>query len=330
MVRASSRLLLLALGLLPLWAPAAPQSVVKAQERRAEARRLAQQIADGEGNVLSAIARVEFLDERDYASGVLVGYWSTAVDPRQRRNLAMALAQWARPNAEPALLKALSDDDGAVRMYGAQGAGRLRSRAAGPTLAALLGDHTLGVRREAAKALGTLRDPRFGAALLRAGKAEGEVEVRAAMLAAAGQSGDKRQAAGLEEFLTSSSEATRFGAAQGLCNLGSPKGYAFARALIAKTDRYERIAGLKLFEGVPRKEAAPVLEPLLVDPDAAVAAMAARILYQGGDAGKLAWLVLRSHRAASIEEKLLVEKELELLRLADDQRKAILAKAGVK
>ncbi|HZI03703.1 MAG TPA: HEAT repeat domain-containing protein, partial [Archangium sp.] len=68
--------------------------------------------------------------------------------------------------------------------------------------------------------------------------------------------------------------------------------------------------------------------PLLEDKDRPVAASAARILYQGGDKTMMSWLVLASWKAQG-EEKLAYEKELETLHLADDERKALLRKAGV-
>jgi hypothetical protein len=70
------------------------------------------------------------------------------------------------------------------------------------------------------------------------------------------------------------------------------------------------------------------LRPLLEDKDRTLAASAARILHQGGDKSMLGWLVLASWKANG-EEKLAYEKELETLHLADDERKAILRKAGM-
>ncbi len=84
-----------------------------------------------------------------------------------------------------------------------------------------------------------------------------------------------------------------------------------------------------LFEGSRAKDAAAVLTPMLDDADATVAAPAGRVLYQGGDEKMLDWLVLRSFQSTG-DSKLAYEKELELLRLPDDQRKVILAKQGIK
>jgi hypothetical protein len=72
-----------------------------------------------------------------------------------------------------------------------------------------------------------------------------------------------------------------------------------------------------------------VLEPLLKDDDRALQAAAARILYQGGDLPKLDWLVLRSFQSLG-DDRLAYEKELESLRLPDDERRAILRRAGIK
>lgn len=311
-------------------AHAGPAAEAKALARREEAIELVRQISRGEGNTLAAISRLEFLDEEDYASVELANRLRREIEVRKRRNLAMALAQLGRPAAMASLYAALDDEDGAVRMYAVKGLGRMDAREATKKLMAALGDKTSGVRREAAIALGGFKDRRLGALLLAAAKTEGEVDVRATMLTMVGKSGDRRQGPGLEEFLGSSSEGTRYGAAQGLCLLGLPKGYEYARKLVASGERTERLQGVKLFEGSSARAAAPVLAPLLVDADPAVAALAARLLYQGGDAKKLDWLVLRSHRTTSLDERMYFERELELLRLADDQRKAILLRAGIK
>ena len=98
--------------------------------------------------------------------------------------------------------------------------------------------------------------------------------------------------------------------------------------LLASEDKLVRRQGLALYEGVAVKQSAPALRPLLEDEDRTLAASAARVLYQGGDKTMMSWLVLASWNAQG-EEKLVYEKELEALHLADDERKALLRKAGV-
>lgn len=315
--------IVLALWLAPTGALAGASE--KAGARRAEAEALVKGVIGG-ANPNAAANRLRYLGQEGWAAFELGEALRRAADERTRRNIVQALSLLGSKAAEPGLLSALGDEDGATRMVAVQGLGRLRSRAV-DRIRPLLADPTLGVRREAARALGAARLPKLGRVLVAAARGEGEPEPRAAMLIAAGQSGDARQARALEAFLEHSSESTRFAAAQALCLLGAPKGLAFARERLASADRLERMQGLALLEGAKAKHAAPLLTARLKDPDRAVAARAARLLYEGGDASKLAWLVLASHRAQG-EEKLAYEAELEALRLADDQRQAILRRAG--
>jgi HEAT repeat protein len=324
--RARSILILLAALAGPA-ALAAPPSTEKAMSRRAEAQDLVDQISDGE-NVQASVNRLHFLGEEGYASAELGDILRKSVDPRQRQWLVLGLSLLAHPSAEPLLLSITRESDASLRMTAVQGLGRMKTKAA-VQLKPLLADKTMGVRKEAARAIGAAGNAKLGEVLLDAARSEGEPEVRAAMLIAVGQSGDKKQMKGLEAFLDSSSESARFGAAQGLCLLGSPKGFAFAKKLLSSKDKFERRQGLMLFEGARAKDVTSFLKPLLKDQDKAIAAGAGRILYQGGEGAMMEWLVLSSHTAKD-DDKLLFERELETLRLPDDQRKAILAKAGIK
>jgi HEAT repeat protein len=278
-------------------------------------------------SVPATISRLRYLGEREFAADLLEQSFHKVLDERTRRNVAAVLAGIEARGAEPTLVRLAADEDSAVRMYAAQGLGKLRSRSV-QVLVPLLEDKSLGVRKEAARALGASRNPTMGKLLVSAARRETELEVRAEMLAAAGEAGDTKQAPALKEFLTSDSEITRFAAAKGLCRLGTQDGFAFADKLLASEDRFVRRQGLALYEGVPAKKASSRLTPLLKDADKSLAAGAARILYQGGDKKMLDWLVLASFQAQG-EEKLAYEKELETLQLADDQRKAILRRTGM-
>lgn len=312
--------------LLPLLALSASPSTAKRGERRAETEQVILGVANG-SPVPAAISRLRFLREEAYAAEEIALVLRKLLDERPRRNLVQVLAGLETRSAEPTLARLAADDDSAVRMYAAQGLGRLNSRNTG-VLLPLLQDKSSGVRKEAARALGASRNAKMGAPLVKAAKAEPELEVRAVMLSAVGATGDMKQAPALKAFLTSDSESTRFAAAQGLCRLGSQDGFAFAGKLLGSQDRFVRRQGLQLYEGVTAKKAAPALKPLLEDKDRTLAAGAARLLYQGGDASMLDWLVLASWNAQG-DEKLAYEKELETLQLQDDRRKAILRKAGV-
>jgi HEAT repeat protein len=318
-----------------LWAvPALAGSAAsnaKAFNKMEEAKSIADSFITGTAttSISNACNRLKFLGQEPLASRVWAGAIIGEVVVEKRRVLAEGLAILANREGTPGLMRALSDDDGAVRMYGCQGLGRVHVKDAEPKIATLLGDKTLGVRREAARALGQFHDARWGVALVKAAKVEDDAEVKAAMLVAAGQCGDKKQSGELEKYLTGSSETARFAAAQGLVMLGAPAGMKFAKDKLGSKDKFDRIQGLQLFEGSKAKEVDAVLEPMLKDPDRGVQATAARILYQGGDAKKLDWLVVESFKANG-EDRLPYERELETLRLTDEDRKAILNKAGIK
>jgi HEAT repeat protein len=325
-VRTPSRSLGLALFLFAALALAGPRSAQKRGSHRAEVESLIEQLIQG-ASVPNTLSRLRYLGERDYAAAVLQEALRHVLDDRPRRNVAAVLAGLEARTAEPTLAKLAGDEDSTVRMYAAQGLGKLHSRNV-VVLVPLLEDKSLGVRKEAARAIGASGNAAMSKLLLATAKKEEELEVRAELLVAAGRAGDAKQAPALKGYLASDSESTRFAAAKGLCLMGSPEGFAFANKLLGSEDRFTRRQGLELYEGVPAKKASPVLTPLLKDSDHSLAAASARLLYQGGDKKMLDWLVLASFQAKG-EEKLAYEKELETLQLADDERKAILRKAGM-
>ena len=319
--------LLLALAFTSTAVLATPPSVQKRQERRVETRALVREVLEGKLPVPTATSRLRILREEAFAAELLIEVLPRVLEPRRLRDVTAVLAGLETRVAEPTLVDLAGHEDGAVRMYAVQGLGKVRSRRA-DVLLPLLEDKSLGVRREAARALGATRIAQVGKPLLTAARAESDPQTRVMMLEAVGAAGDKKQAPGLKAFLDDSSESTRFAAARGLCLLGTPEGFAFARKLLASEDKHVRRQGLALYEGLSAKQSATALRPLLEDKDRTLAAGAARVLYQGGDKTMMSWLVLASWNAQG-EEKLVYEKELETLHLADDERKALLRKAGV-
>jgi HEAT repeat protein len=314
-----------ALGWMCCFVGAATAADGKRAERRAEAVRLVDALASGTTPDRD-LARVKFIGEEEFVTEELSEVLHRTIDGHQREVLSYALSILAAHGAEAVLTRLLADENPAIRMNAAQGLGRI------PThnwraLVPLLKDGSSGVRASAAKSLGMLKSAAAGQTLLSAARIEGEPEVRATMLTAAAETGDRRVISGLTSFLGSSSEVTRRGAARGLCRLGAPKGIAVAQKLLASNERLERQGGIDLLDGAPAKAAGPVLRALLKDADASLAAKAARMLYQQGDRVMLDWLVLASAHA-SPEDKGPYERELEVLQLQDDQRKAILARAG--
>jgi HEAT repeat protein len=326
-VRTVPACLLLVLALTAPAVLAAPPSAEKRLSRRADTDQLVNELLEGRLPVPTALSRLRILREEPYAASVLIRALEDVVEPRRLRDVTAVLAGLQVRSAESTLVQLARHSDGAVRMNAVEGLGRLRSQRVDVMLP-LLEDKSLGVRREVARALGAAREPRVGKALLTAARTESDPQTRVLLLEAVGAAGDKKQAAGLKAYLDDSSESTRFSAARGLCLLGAPEGFAFARKLLASEDKYVRRQGLALYEGLPMKLSQGALRPLLEDKDRTLAASAARILHQGGDKSMLGWLVLASWKANG-EEKLAYEKELETLHLADDERKAILRKAGM-
>jgi HEAT repeat protein len=214
-------------------------------------------------------------------------------------------------------------------MLGARGLGRIKSEKGVKPLIELLASPVLGPRREAARALGEIGKPAAGGPLLKAAKTETDLDLRLMMISAAGKSGDKKQVATLEALLDDASESTRLAAGQALCAIGSPKCAQFAARLIASKDKNERFQGVMVFEGSSAKVSSSTLKPLLADADDRLRARAGRILVQGGDATGLEWLVIESAKAKG-DLRLVYEDEIEKLRITDEQRQAILKKAGLQ
>lgn len=317
----------LAVALASLVAAASPRDDQKARE----AAELVDQLLKGEVTVNQAVNRISFLGQEAAASAMLAEVLPRPSPPSRKTAALQALAYLAVPheNVERALVASLDDDDVTRLRAACQALARIKGKSARPKLEKLLASKLLGVRRDAAKTLAVIGDPKSGAPLLKAAQAEDDPEARVDMLVAVGKSGDKKQAAALEPFLDSSSASARAGAAHALCLLGAPKGLAFAKKQLASEDRFERAQAVVLLDGLPSRVAGPLLEAALKDGDQTVRAKAGRVLYQGGDASKLEWLVVESYKLRA-DQRGPFEDELEALRLSDEQRQAFLKKAGLQ
>jgi HEAT repeat protein len=301
---------------------------------RAEAAAVLERFLGGAMPLNQVVNRLEFLGEQRWATEALLAalHRSGDSDARRRTQVLEALAALAPPgneDAERVLVATLADEDLTLRLSAARALGRLRSARAVPPLSALLEDHAMALRRDAARALGLIGIKTAAPALAAVVKREPELEPRLAMILALGQVGDARQAPLLESFSKDSSQTTRLAAAQALCALGAPSGLELARRLLASKDEGERLQGVLLFEGVKPKVAAPLLQGALAQPEHRVRATAARVLAQGGDAGKIDWLVLESRKAQG-EDRLIYEDQLEKLHVSFEKRQAILQRAGAK
>ncbi len=295
--------------------PVSALALDRLREHREEAALLVQQIAAAQ-SVPAAVNRVQSLGEEAYAAAALGRLVHAGLGLQQRRALATALALLRTPEAGPALASLLTDEDGSIRMSAAQGLGRISGGRHPELLLPLLADRTLGVRREAARALGLAHQPRFAARLLASARGEGEPEVKAALLIAVGQSGDRRQVPALSAFLESSSESARWAAARALCLLGAERGLAFASTAMHASSAAERCDGLLLLQGVSHRKAKALLRTALADSSPEVFALAARLLFEAGDRTMASWLV-RASAAAQEKDRRLIEAEVENLHLPD-------------
>jgi HEAT repeat protein len=297
----------------------------------AEAGKVLDQFFTGQLSLNAAMNRVQYLGEEPWVAHELGLALKRTSDPRMRANILEFLAALAVPDedVERLFLRLLQSSELGEVMTAARGLGKMKSDRAVKPLVALLDSPLLGIRRESAKALGVIGRPQASGPLLKAAKKEADLELKLLLIASAGRAGDKKQGPALEALLLDSSESTRLAAAQALCTLGSPKCSQFAQKLIASKDKNERFQGVMLFEGASAKVSGPTLSPLLADADDKLRARAARILVQGGDAKRLDWLVTESAKAKG-EVRLVYEDELERLHVTDEQRQAILKKAGLQ
>ncbi len=286
--------------------------------------------AGGRINVNQAINRVKRTGGEEFASLELVVAYKRAGEHERTPILEfLAGLAYRNKNVEDTFLRALTHQDPAEIVAAEIGLGRIRSAEGVKPLTANLGSQNFGVRREAARALGLIGKPAASAPLLAAAKKEGDLDLKLLMIQSAGRAGDKKQVGALETMLKDSSESTRLAAAQALCAMGTPSCAKFAGVLLSSKEKTERMQGVMLFEGASAKQAGKVLSPALNDADPRVRARAARLLAEGGDESKKAWLVVESAKAEG-DARLIYEDELEPLRLTDEQRSAILKKAGYK
>jgi HEAT repeat protein len=304
----------------------------RAREKIAETKEALLALQAGTLTPTQVANRISFAGTEAPATDALVLALRSLPEGKLRNASFEVLAQIATPHPELvplAINAAHSTGDLSYRMNGLRVLGRQKQASTVSVLIPLLTDKVLGIRREAAKALVAINSRQAARSLLVVAKLEDDPEVRALMIVGVGKLGDSKQKQGLVPFLESSSESTRLAATQALCLLGSKKGIEAAKVLLASSDKYGRLQAAMLFEGAPLKLASPLLRPLLDDAEVSVRARAARLLAQGGDRRMVEWLVIESFKA-QVDDRLIYETELELLRLPDDQRANILRKVGLR
>src|SRR4051812_44692300 len=99
----------------------------KAVNKQAEAGEPVSQDAQGGSNPNAIVNRLRFLGQEGYGAHELASLMLREPDLEKRRSMAQVIAGLANKEGEPGLLRGLEDEDGAVRMYSAQGLGRMKS-----------------------------------------------------------------------------------------------------------------------------------------------------------------------------------------------------------
>src|SRR5256885_12827548 len=113
-------------------------SPAERNSQHAELQDIIDGVLRGDANFGALLARARSLGQEAALAADLSTKASRVTDPARVRNVAQALAALGQPNGEPGLLHLLGSTDGATRMFAAQGAGRLKSQAAGSTLTLML------------------------------------------------------------------------------------------------------------------------------------------------------------------------------------------------
>lgn len=285
------------------------------------AQELVARFRSGDVKPAELVNRTRYLGAEAWVSGQLVEALGSEKD---RERFIEPLSELIGPQkgAPQQVLMLLDDPEIRVVMAALRALGRMKAINGREPVVAKLGDARVGVRREAAKALGQIADKRSTPALIAAIKVEQDLPTRVELLLALGRHKDPKAAKTLEGFLSDDSEATRLAAVQALCLAGNARGLAEAKKLFSAADEYKRLQAIDMFEGVDAKTAL-ALKELLADPSHKVRARAARVMAEAGNADMTLWL-LKASAATEGAEVLAYENEIEKLHLTDVQRKALL------
>jgi HEAT repeat protein len=254
----------------------------------------------------SAGNRLETLKIQKASSVMLLEMLQKPMDMQTRYRLAELLALLSQPVSAHYFLNALEGEDAYLRMMAATALGQLRVQAALPKLVKMLEDERLALRREAAVALGRLRLKQAGKPLVAALHAEAEPEAREQMLWALGMLNDKENLSSIQGFLTHSSESARWASARALLAMGEISGWKWLRPhLSSKEDSECAYALLSLEEAVPgkswRAEALVVLNQLMKEREASLAASAAILAARWGDKSAGRWLEKKVEQSQGLE-----------------------------
>ncbi|MBI4639550.1 MAG: HEAT repeat domain-containing protein [Candidatus Tectomicrobia bacterium] len=229
----------------------------------------------------------------------------------KRREAAEKLGQLRDTEAREALINALSDQDSGVRKRAAKALGRLgdqgaiqplllrldkdieirqdlilalghlRAKEAIPRLIELLGGGEKTIRWASANALGDIGDPQVVPTLVRQLSHESDEEVRIGIIEALGKLGGEEALTALTSLLEKENRRLRKAAVQALGNISQATAQPFREAL-EKSDKEFKEVIVKVVGEWGRKEAIPLLLPLLQDPSCEIKGKSAEALGKSG------------------------------------------------
>jgi HEAT repeat protein len=185
------------------------------------------------------------------------------------------------PQATPAFIQALQDEEEDVRWEAAWALGEIGDPQATPALIQALQDENWRVREAAARTLGQIGDPQATPALIQALQDE-EEDVRWEAAWALGEIGDPQATPALIQALQDENWRVREAAAEALEKIGLPAVPALIQAL-QDEDRNVRWAAARTLGQIGDPQATPTLIQALRDEDEAVRWAAAKALGQIGD-----------------------------------------------
>ena len=275
-------------------------------EHMSEARQLVAEVQQKIRSPASASNRLVVLKNQQAASVLLLEMLRKPMDVPTQHRLVELLALLSEPISANYFLNSLESEDAYLRMLSATTLGQLRVQAALPKLVLMLEDERLALRREAAMALGRLKQKQAGKPLLVALQAEAEPEVRERMLWALGMLNDKKNLSSMQVFLTHSSETTRWAAAKALLAMGELSGWKWLKPhLNSKEDKVCAYALLSLEEAVPGKnwkaEALALLHQTIRERETSLAISAAVLAARWGDKAAYVWLEKKAEQSENME-----------------------------
>jgi len=196
-----------------------------------------------------------------------------------RRQAVEIVRQVGDPLGElwPRLLRLLRDEDWWVRERVVEALVEIAGSDLTRHVVAYLEDESDVVRRYAVEVLMRIRDPRSLGALVRVARTDTDWWVRERAIECMGEIGDKKVIPHLAKLCEEDSTLIP-STITALGSIGSTAGLTFLARVLRMEDPDLRLDALKVLANIGDRRVAPYVEPLAIDPDARVRALAKNVL----------------------------------------------------